>query len=255
MVRWMLPMLCVACAAGAPGTDAPPTCGEAECAPACAEADAKVVVPAGGDRLTAYEAERLTGDRMALRRGLGPRGNWPLLWCAGSSTCEQALDPLKTTDLPAGSYVVALPLRVPSAGTWQVVVDVDCDDGGPPDQHVSLLLSATSGVGTGPFVPVTVPAGWAGRCSATVSGPDGRMLGSATAPFSLSPQPLVVLTAAQLAVEPPVATAPEVVPPPVPVDPAASPPAEPAATPAPAAHPAPAAPAAPVTPPTGSPSP
>ena len=78
MVRWMLPMLCVACAAGAPGTDAPPTCGEAECAPACAEADAKVVVPAGGDRLTAYEAERLTEARMALRRGLGPRGTWPV---------------------------------------------------------------------------------------------------------------------------------------------------------------------------------
>lgn len=237
MLRGLLPVLCVACAQGTSVAPDAATCGEAECAATCAEADAKVVVPDGGVRLTAYEGQRLTEARLALRRGLSPRGEWASLWCVGAGRCEQPLHPLKMVDLPAGPYVITVPFRVPSGGAWTVTVDVHCTDGGPADQHHVLPVNAESGYATGPYVPLVVPEGWSGRCKSTIRGPDGVGIGEAAASFSTSPQPPVVLTAAQLAVEP--AAPPVEAPPPAP-----GAPSEPAAPPAPA-----------VPPTTGSPSP
>lgn len=242
MLRGLLPVLCVACAQGATVSTDPAQCGEAECAARCAEADAKVVVPEGGTRLTAYEAERLTEARHAVQRGLSARGEWASLWCVGAGRCEQPLHPLKMIELAAGPYVITVPFRVPSEGAWTVTVDLRCTEGGPADQHQVLPVGPESGYATGPYVSLVVPPGWSGLCKSTITSPSGVTLGQATASFSTSPQPPALLTAAQLAFEPAVTAAP------VPHDPSPAPEA-----PAPAA-------AGPATPPasaptTGSPSP
>lgn len=201
MVRWLLPTLCVGCAGGAPVADAPSTCGEAECAAACAEGEAQLVVPEGGDRLTRFEALRLVDVRKTLVTGIRGLDAPPVVWCLGTSTCEQALLPGQTFNLPGGAYVVALSLRFPAKGSWEVTVDVKCSEGGPADQRVRLPVNASSGVVNGPFVPVVVPTEWTGTCTATVLGPDGRDLGVCDAAFSLRGGALAVIPAAELAAQ------------------------------------------------------
>lgn len=209
MVRRLLPVLCMGCSTWIGGPADPAACGEAECGPVCAEAEAAIVVPEGGARLTAYEAERLSDGRTALTRGLGPRLSWPLLLCTGTSTCEQVIDLEYMHDLPPGAYVVALPLRVPEVGAWSVGAEVTCTAGGPASRQDVVPVRVNDGdLHADAVVPLSVPAPWAGSCDVKVSVPDGAYYAAIHLAFSETPAPLRFMDPEKLRVQPPATAAP-----------------------------------------------